>query len=213
MPSPAPWNGRFFEADARFWPIAPAARVFAEYADFPAPEELRAPGVRFVTARKPRRVRREIAPGAAYDERILSGEVPTRPRSWHDFLNALVWATFPASKRAVHELQAALLERSRVPGSRALPNARARDHDALALLDEGGVLVLSAGSAELALGFGHALYESLVRGGPSVTASSLHFALPQLPSATEEATSVADALLSARLKEPLSPRDLARRDF
>lgn len=212
MPAAPAWNARFFEQDARFWPIAPAARAFAEHSDFPAPEELVAPGVSFVSARKPRRARRQLPPDTAYDTRILRGEVPTRPRSWHDFLNALVWATFPASKRAVHTLQAALLERARLPGSGALPNARARAHDALALLDEGGVLVLACEGQTLTLGFGHALYEALVRGGPSVTASALRFELVRLPTAAE-AAAVADTLLAARLQKPLFPADLARREF
>src|SRR4051812_41577366 len=76
VPAATAWNARFFEQDARFWPIAPAARAFAEHADFPAPEELVAPGVRFVSARKPRRARRQSAPDVAYDARILRGEVP-----------------------------------------------------------------------------------------------------------------------------------------
>jgi len=212
VPAAAAWNARFFEQDPRFWPIAPAARAFAEHTDFPAPEELVAPGVSFVSARKPRRARRPTAPDIAYDARILRGEVPTRPGSWHDFLNALVWATFPASKRAVHALQAALLERARLPGSGALPNARARAHDALALLDEGGVLVLTAQAETLTLGFGHALYEALVRGGPAVTASALCFEVSRLP-APAEAAAVADALLAARLQKPLFPADLSRRQF
>ena len=212
MPAVTPWNGRFFETDARFWPIAPAARAFADYIDFPAPEELTAPGVSFVTARKPRRSRRRTPLAAAYDARILRGEVPTRPGSWHDFLNALVWATFPASKRAVHARQAALLERARIPGSLTLPNARARPHDALALLDEGGVIALTCETETLTLGFGHALYESLVQGGPPVTASALSFGLARLP-AVFEAVAVADALLAARLEQPLTPEDLSRREF
>src|SRR5689334_14108867 len=137
------WNGRFFEANPRFWPIAPAARRFAEHVDWPAPEELEAPGVRFVAATKPRRSRRRLPAGAAgYDTRVLAGEVPTRPRSWHDFLNALVWATFPASKRILHARQARAIQASLADGTSALPNARSREHDALALLDEGGVIVL-----------------------------------------------------------------------
>jgi hypothetical protein len=212
VPAVVAWNGRFFETDPRFWPLVPAARAFADHADFPAPEELAAPGVSFVTARKPRRARRQTAPESAYDARILRGEVPTRPRSWHDFLNALVWATFPTSKRAVHTLQASLLERARLPGSGALPNARARAHDALALLDEGGMLVLTAGGEAVTLGFGHALYEALVRGWPPVTASALSFELSRLPPPSE-AAAVADALLAARLEKPLAPADLARRGF
>ena len=214
MPAGDDWNGGFFKEDPRFWPILAAARRFASYADFPAPEELSLPNVTFVTAHKPKRTRRRTpAPrDDAYDERILRGEVPTRPRSWHDFLNALVWATFPQSKRALHALQAAALRRALAGGARALPNARAREHDALALLDEGGVLVLDAGNETLPLAFGHALYEGLVRGGPAATASCLRFSVPALPT-QEEATAVADRLLAARLTEPLPPEALSRVAF
>lgn len=212
MRGPEIWNGRFFETDPRFWPIAEAARRFAEHVRFPAPEELRAPGVTFVSARKPRRARRGTRPEAAYDVRIERGEVPTRPESWHDFLNALVWATFPASKRAIHALQAALVRRARAANPHELPNARTREHDALALLDEGGVLVLQSAGGELELGFGHALYEGLVRGGPPATASSLTFTVQVLPERTL-APSAADALLSARLTQPFAPEALSRRQF
>ena len=192
--SGAPWNGRFFESDARFWPIAPAARRFADYGDWPTPEELTAQGVKFVTSTKPRRRRgpRTEAPPPGYDARIVGGEVPTRPRSWHDFLNALVWATFPRSKRAYHARQAAALRASVPPGSLTLPNARTRELDALALLDEGGVIVLQKSETEfLEMAFGHALYENLVHGGPRITASALVFAVETVPERAE-AAGVAD---------------------
>jgi DUF3025 family protein len=209
----AGWNARFFEADSRFWPIEPAARRFADHADWPAPEELQAPGVRFVTAPKPRRARRRPQPsGAGYDARVLSGEVPTRPRSWHDFLNALVWATFPASKHALHARQARAIRASLPDGARTLPNARSREHDALALLDEGGVIVLETPQASLALGFGHALYEGVVVGGPSATASGLAFPVSSLPSRAD-APKLADRLLAERLDGELLPEMLLRRAF
>jgi len=72
--------------------------------------------------------------------------------------------------------------------------------------------VLTAGRETLTLGFGHALYEALVRGGPSVTASALSFELSRLPAVTE-AAAIADALLAARLEKPLAPEDLSRREF
>ncbi|HTQ08216.1 MAG TPA: DUF3025 domain-containing protein [Polyangiaceae bacterium] len=207
------FDGKFYEADPRFWPIAAAARRFAEHTDFPAPAELAAPGVTFVAAPKPRRARRR-APGPAdgYDARVVRGEVPTRPRSWHDFLNALVWATFPASKRRLHTLQAEALGRALADGARTLPNARTRAQDALALLDEGGVLELTAQGESLVLGFGHALYEGLVRGGPDATASCLTFELPRLPP-RGAAAETADRLLAARLEAPLPPEALSRRAF
>src|SRR4051812_25965417 len=101
------WDPSFFRKNPLFWPIAPAAEALEEFAEWPTPERLNwafghvAP-VRFeAPAPKPRRGK---APAdARYDARIaLEGRVPTRPRSWHDLLNALVWATFPSAKRALH---------------------------------------------------------------------------------------------------------------
>lgn len=208
----APWVSRFYEADQRFWPLAAAAERFADHADFPEPSELRAPGVRFVPATKSRRRRPRRVAETGYDQRVLGGEVPTRRRSWHDFLNALVWATFPASKRALHAAQARALAESAAPGARTRPHARSREHDALALFDEGGVIELRDARATLPLAFGHALYEGLVCGGPAATASCLVFALPALPAAAL-ACAVADRLLAERLREPLSPEALERRAF
>jgi hypothetical protein len=207
------WNGRFYESDPRFWPIARAASRFAEYLDFPPPEALSTAEVRFVTATKPRRTRRERPPPeAGYDARAAGGAVPTRARSWHDFLNALVWATFPASKRRLHGLQAEAIARALARGAGALPNARSREQDALALLDEGGVLLLSDGRASTPLGFGHALYEGLVRGGPAATASCLCFELSSLPDRAD-APGVADRLLAERLSHPFGPEALSRLSF
>jgi len=207
------WDARFFESDPRFWPLAPAARRFAEHRDFPAPEEHSAPGVRFVTTTKPRRTRRRPGerPGT-YDARIVAGEVPTRARSWHDFLNALVWATFPRSKHALHARQAAAI-RALVPeGASTLPNARTREQDALALFDEGGIILLESPAGTLPITFGHALYEGLVTGGPPATASALAFPLEVLPT-REAAPALADAHLSERLSGPLLPELLLRRAF
>ncbi|HEV8548037.1 MAG TPA: DUF3025 domain-containing protein [Polyangiaceae bacterium] len=210
MPAGSAWDGRFFEKDPRFWPIAAAARRFADRADFPDPEELEAPGIRFVRSSKPRRTRRTREPAPGYDARVVGGEVPTRARSWHDFLNALVWATFPHAKRALHARQAAAIQ-ARTPAG-PLPNARTREQDALALLDEGGVLVLESPNGVMTLGFGHALYEGLVVGGPPATASALGFSVPHCP-APSDALPLADSLLAARLREELLPSALARRTF
>ncbi len=207
------WNGRFFESDPRFWPIAPAALRFAGHPDFPRPEELSTPQVRFVTATKPRRSRRgSPRPAEGYDASAARGAVPTRARSWHDFLNALVWATFPNSKRRLHGLQAAAIARALASSQGGLPNARTREQDALALLDEGGVLVLADARESITLAFGHALYEGLVRGGPAATASCLCFRVSSLPPRAT-AAAVVDGLLAARLGQPFGPDDLSRRSF
>lgn len=197
------FDARFFERDARFSPIAPVAAMFADCTEFPEPDALdhalatRA-GVRFVVAApRPRRQRGPVALDDLYDSRITRGEVPTRRRSWHDFLNALVWATFPRAKATLHARQHRAVRAWAFADSdvvRALPNARTRELDALALVDEGGVIVCG----DRRLLFGHALYEGLVFRVPAMIARAV-----VLPEPTDEA-------LAARLASPLRPEDLPR---
>jgi len=179
-----------------FWPLAEAIAAVNENMDgeevgFPPPERIDAAlgsyaGVRFVRQRPVSRRRRGPRdPSTMYDARIAQeGCVPTRPGSWHDLMNALVWATFPLSKRALHERQAGLV----VPAQPGESARRPRELDALALLDEGGIIVmtldgpaadedelaawLGAGKAT-ALVFGHAIYEGIVLGRSPPVASAV----------------------------------------
>jgi hypothetical protein len=206
------WDPRFFERDARFWPIAAAARRFADRDDWPRPEEYTpTDSVRFVSAIKPRRQRRygPIDVDGMYDAQILKGIVPTRPRCWHDFLNALVWATFPKAKRALHEKQAALIRAWIPPHATTLPNARTREHDALAFVDEGGVVLV----ADRTIAFGHALYEGLVFGTPAMIARAIRLDGDLAPLDADLDLASVDAKLAERLREPLVPEDLPRFAF
>lgn len=69
----------------------------------------------------------------------LAGEVQTRPRNWHDTLNALAWLAFPRCKAAINARHHASLERQH----RLDPEDTGRDRlrDALTLADESGLLV------------------------------------------------------------------------
>ncbi len=81
---------------------------------------------------------------------VVRREVPTRDGSPHDLLNAIVWATFPRAKLALHtRFHAAEASRS-VPG-------RTRFQDRLTLLDEGAALRSEDGGP--AWLFGHAILE------------------------------------------------------
>jgi hypothetical protein len=104
-------------------------------------------GVRFEPATpRPRGGRRRAPKEAAeatsgYDASIVErGVVPTRPGSTHDLANALVWATFPRSKRALHARQLAAVRA-------APPGRRTEEGDLLAMLDEGGVVLATARGA------------------------------------------------------------------
>ena len=93
----------------------------------------------------------------AYEARIdARGLVPTRA-CLHDFANALVWARFPRSKRALAARQHQALRRDVPVFTGALPNARSAERDVLAMLDEGGLLM----AGERTLVFGHAILEHL----------------------------------------------------
>jgi Protein of unknown function (DUF3025) len=133
---------------------------------------------------------------------------------WHDYLNALVWATFPRSKLALHTRQHRAIERWIPEGATQLPNARTRELDALALVDEGGVIVLDFGERRLSMLFGHALFEGLVFGQPAMIARSVVLdARGHEPEGTEAALRLADALLAATLGDEariVTPDELDR---
>ncbi len=102
----------------------------------------------------PKRVRARrdtpIDPSQLYDGRIvLRGEVPCLHASYHDWFNALAWASFPRAKRAVHERQFEALCDWLVPSASRLPNRRTREQDALTLFDEGGAALVIARAEEL----------------------------------------------------------------
>ena len=78
---------------------------------------------------------------AHYELRIAkTGEVETRPESWHDLFNALQWIAFPRTKARINAQHAAIL----VDGGDAEARHRSPPRDALTLFDEGGVIVASS---------------------------------------------------------------------
>lgn len=142
---------------------------------------------------------------ALYDARIDAlGLLPTREANYHDFFNAMVWATFPLSKAAIAARQHAIWQRELEPMFAQLPSRRTREQDALAMLDEGGLLVTASPSIEAELRarceagdeawlraqrktnavqsfvFGHALHEhmvstdALIRANPIVVLTHAH---------------------------------------
>jgi hypothetical protein len=239
-----PWDGRFFDKSPLFWPVRQRAGVFANHADWPSIADIDAAwadcsGIHFheqpPKARRRRRGRRlPIETESLYDARIhVSGWVPTRVRNWHDFLNALVWATFPQAKKAFHARQYAAVTARIAEGARVLPGTRSREMDGLAILDEGGMIVLVEEAYEARLAewieqknfvevqrligqehaetvlFGHALYETLLVANAAATWAMVTL-LPcpaPLPPTENERIALADSLLTARIALPDSFAD------
>ena len=156
-----------------------------------------------------------------YETHILhTGQVPTRADTWHDVLNALVWLRFPRFKAALNVAhgEAIALETD---------TRRGRRRDALTVLDESGVWVISrdpaltewlAGRAwhalfwkararvEREMGFvvvGHALLEKALEPYPSMTGKCLMLMSDSLD------LDAADALAVTALETVDTPRQLA----
>ena len=72
-----------------------------------------------------------------YERRVVErNELIVRTDNLHDVMNALVWLTFPKTKRAVSEAHVAL-------GVTADGKTRPRRRDVLTLFDEAGAIILS----------------------------------------------------------------------
>ena len=227
------WAPTFFRKSSLFWPIARAAASLESFAEWPSPADLTATfaaiaPIHFALA-APKRRRERTPAEARYDAQIaVSGRVPTRARSWHDLLNALVWATFPEAKSALHARQHRIIA-ARLGDDLRLPGDRTKEQDAIAMLDEGGVALLAsrARSADVkraiasdsatdlahliatrnasVLVFGHGIYESIVCDGPpSVRAATYVIEVDDVPGDALSRIRAADrplAVLLARAGE------------
>jgi hypothetical protein len=203
-----PALARALEREPLFAPIAAAGRALLDsFDDFPPIEALACvfpgdPPVRFVRAAPRRRRRAEVDARALYDARIaLDGEVPTRERSLHDLMNVLVWATFPRAKRALHVRQHRAIVERLAPGTRRLPPTRTPELDALALLDEGGVVLTSPSTPPVV--FGHAVYESLLLGVKPAIMAAIALRVDESAAIDAIDRSLADAIEDpSRLRAP-----------
>jgi hypothetical protein len=139
-------------------------------------DELGRAGVTLVEAAKTKPVLTAdgmIDPASLYEVRIVErGEIPTRPRNAHDLLNALIWAAFPASKLALTRALATL-QRARAHGRATLPPTRTREHDRLALVDEGALLCVTSARSTSTWIFGHAILEHAYAGELAVRGTAI----------------------------------------
>lgn len=167
--------------------------------------------------------------GADWERRVAAtGEVPVRRGSWHDLFNLLAWRAFPLTKAAVNATHVQALAEER-------PGRRGAQRDALAALDEDGLivacedprlerLVRSFRWRELfvdhrdavrrglhAFAFGHALCEKLLEPFKGVTGKALFVAAPpgfgRLPSFAQR--ELADRLAAPLVAGLDRPRALA----
>jgi hypothetical protein len=158
-----------------------------------------------------------------YETQILqTGQVPTRADTWHDVLNALVWLRFPRFKAALNAAHGAAM-------GQETATLRGRRRDALTMLDESGVWVISRDPdlhallakhawhtlfwerrqvVEQAMRFvvvGHALLEKILAPYPSVTGKCLMLGSDALdPDAVEvQAAAALDTINSPSQLTPL----------
>lgn len=140
---------------------------------------------------------------AGYELAVSEGGIPTRDGSWHDVFNVLAFLAFPRAKPALHRRVLAL-QRGRVAAG-GPAGVRSREEDALALLDEGSLVIAGSPAALATLDaarrdgslsrideavhagglvvrvLGHALLEHLVLDRPPIGAGIVTVPLPEPP--------------------------------
>lgn len=158
-----------------------------------------------------------------YETHILqTGQVPTRVDTWHDVLNALVWLRFPHFKSALNAAHGEAI-------AHETDTVRGRHRDALTVLDESGVWIVSRNPDLSALlenrdwltlfwerraevesdmncvVVGHALLEKARTPYPAITGKCLMLASTTLDpdSAEMQAIAALDTIKSPRLLAPL----------
>lgn len=135
---------------------------FATIADLNAIAAASGVEVRFVEQAVP-------ASALEYERRIaLHGEIATRPGSWHDLFNVLVWCRYPAAKQA--------LNRAHVAAGSNEGARRGRRRDVATLFDESGVIVACA-DAELAAALYAFRWHELFREGRDRVRRAIRFAV------------------------------------
>jgi hypothetical protein len=234
------WDAEFCRRSPLFWPLSAAAAPLRDHADWPDLASLNAlyagrtahddqAALRFSSnvRKQDKRADGKVVLSALYDARIsVAQEVPTRERDWHDLLNALCFATFPRSKRALHARQYRALSSRVAPDARGLPGRRSPEQDALTLFDEGGLVLaaeprealqlmaatdqerselfrqLLAAERARVVPFGHALFEHLVEGLRCPAGCTQVVAIAPLWSPEVEFLERLDCALAAALAEP-----------
>ena len=112
--------------------FAPYASAHARYVDIIAGKALLPPDVPRFIPPPPRAIS-----AIEYERRVVErNELIVRTDNLHDVMNALVWLTFPKTKRAISEAHVAL-------GVTADGKTRPRRRDVLTLFDEAGAIILS----------------------------------------------------------------------
>lgn len=146
MSGEAAWDPTFVGRSPVFAPLSVAAADLRTKTDWPEAGELNslingnAPGPANALGLPIRFIPQGSAEvGRDYELGVYrTGCVPTRPRNWHDLLNALVWVTFPAAKAALNARHAEARKR-RLAGTN-----RGAVEDALTGFDESGIAVACA---------------------------------------------------------------------
>lgn len=151
----------------------------------------------------------------AYETRILhTGEVPTRADTWHDVLNALVWLRFPRFKSALNMAHGDAIETE-------TETQRGRRRDAMTVLDESGVWVISR-NPELPALLVERAWHGLFFERRQAVDSDMHFvvvghallekALTPYPAMTGKCLMLAAQMLDPDAVEPAAARALDRID-
>ena len=180
------WNPDFTQFSSLFFPIMPYGSVFSKFKEWPKvgdlnqfkPNHVNSFLSHIICFVEQKASRQEKCFSSLYEPRIfLQGEVNTRPHSWHDFFNAMIWYAFPKTKATLNMRQfIAFDERADFPWKNPLKN-RVREQDLLTMFDEGGCILVNLigenKGVSIPFLFGHGFYERIVYGDTDLSACTL----------------------------------------
>jgi len=142
------WNPSFFKQTPLFWPITPTlTENIISSPSWPTLDQCN----QLLSNNIPNKNQKIItfveqastchSFEEEYEPRIfLSGEVQTRLHNWHDFLQVLVWKTFPKTKALLNEIHySAAIERYEKNDKQ-----RSKKENFVTLFDECGSIIVSA---------------------------------------------------------------------
>lgn len=143
--APAIWNASFYQQSSMFLPIAGVAGQFMPQ-QWPSLDEMNRA---LLTRQHPILVNGNPLKAVAQDSKAsdffsgyeqqiyLNGCLQTRTQNWHDYLNLLVWMSFPETKSVLNQQQYS----ESLSQYRLGKNSRSLKQNTLAQFDECGVII------------------------------------------------------------------------
>jgi len=134
------WTPSVFKTSPIIKQLASVTRYFSQMKNWPTINEYKKLFEREKIMVKPvAQAKNIMSYEDQYEPRIyLKNELQTRTENWHDFFNALIWLSFPKTKKVLNKLHFSQSSISNIKGKRSLLENR------ITQFDECGAIIISS---------------------------------------------------------------------